>query len=147
MKPCWPGAHPPGFDQRGKESFAVIRAAHGTAQHDAGAVAATLQINFRRGDRLAGGEPTQPIAARAFQWRTEAGEIALDFGHQALTVSRRSKETQRFQSAIALGDCLPDLVHAAANRSDDPQTGNDWETHGLQGERLASMNAANVRTD
>ena len=49
--------------------------------------------------------------------------------------------------AEAPGDGLPDLVHTAANRSHDPQTGDDWETHGVQGERLASMNAANVRTD
>ena len=98
-------------------------------------------------DRQPGSEPAQPIAARAFQWSAEAGEIALDFGHQALTVPWRAKETQRFQSAVAPGDGLPDFVHAAANRSHDPKTGDDWETHGLQGERLASMKAAKVRTD
>src|SRR5688572_13369028 len=113
------------LDECRQKTFAVERATDGTAQQHAGAVGKTVQINFGGGNCVTRSEPAQAIASRTAQWSTQFTEVTVNFSRENLPVARRFEERQRFQSAFALDDGVPDLVHATTRRGHNAKAGDD----------------------
>ena len=54
----------------------------------------------------------------------------LNFADGNLSVTRGLKQCERFESALATRDGLPDFLRVATGRGHDAQTRDDWETFG-----------------